>query len=388
MILKEKRCLEDRRCVSVCLVSTAHNATDPRIFYKEASSLAAAGYAVTVIAQHEQDETIDGVRIVALPRPRSRIARMVMSTARVFAVSWRERADIYHIHDPELLFVGLLLRLLRRARVIYDVHEEYHQTLRSEREWVPPYLRRPLAGTFRVCEWLLARSLNHIIAATEPIGALFPPSKTTVVRNYPVLALSRPRAHPRVTQKEQYTLVYAGGLDEVRGVRQLIESLPLLSPRHGVRLTLLGWFSDPTFEQSVRSLPGFSLVDYRGHVRHDDVYSFLSEADIGLYCPLPTPRADASLPLKFLEYMAAGLPIVVADFPSWKALVGSARCGVTVDPTQPEEIARGVESLLDHPEERRRMGENGQRAVLECYNWEVEAKALLSLYEQILGEGR
>lgn len=51
----------------------------------------------------------------------------------------------------------------------------------------------------------------------------------------------------------------------------------------------------------------------------------------------------------------------------------------------PKDIAWVIEYLLTHPEEARRMGENGQRAVKEKYNWESEGKKLLMLYEEVLG---
>jgi len=49
-----------------------------------------------------------------------------------------------------------------------------------------------------------------------------------------------------------------------------------------------------------------------------------------------------------------------------------------------EEITQAIEYLITHPEEARRMGENGRRAVEEKYNWEKEAQKLLALYEQLL----
>ena len=82
--------------------------------------------------------------------------------------------------------------------------------------------------------------------------------------------------------------------------------------------------------------------------------------------------------------MAAGLPVIASNFPLWKEIVEGNKCGLIVNPLDPEEIARAIEYLINHPDEARRMGKNGRRAVLEKYNWENESKKLLKLYEGLL----
>ena len=80
--------------------------------------------------------------------------------------------------------------------------------------------------------------------------------------------------------------------------------------------------------------------------------------------------------------------MAVSNFSLWKGIVEGNRCGITVDPLGPKEIAQAIEYLLTHPEEARQMGENGRRAVEEKYNWEKETEKLLALYEELLGFAR
>jgi glycosyltransferase involved in cell wall biosynthesis len=82
--------------------------------------------------------------------------------------------------------------------------------------------------------------------------------------------------------------------------------------------------------------------------------------------------------------MLVGLPVVASDFPLYKEVVESSRCGLLVDPTRPEEIARAMEHLIEHPQEAKQMGENGRRAVLEKFNWEKESQRLLQIYDTVL----
>ena len=82
--------------------------------------------------------------------------------------------------------------------------------------------------------------------------------------------------------------------------------------------------------------------------------------------------------------MAAKLPIITSDFPLWTEIIDGNHCGLVVDPKNPNEIAEAMEYLIIHPEEARRMGENGRRAVIEKYNWQREEQNLLRLYEVLL----
>ena len=84
--------------------------------------------------------------------------------------------------------------------------------------------------------------------------------------------------------------------------------------------------------------------------------------------------------------MAMGLPVVLAKCAYYEKILGKYSCGVCVDTENVDEFASAISRLLDNPEEARRMGENGRRAVKEEFNWDMEEKKLLALYEEILNE--
>lgn len=372
------------RSIKVCILTSVHPACDTRIFHKQAKTLVQAGYDVILIAQHEKVEMVEGVQILPLPSPRNRLHRMVGLTLRAFRVALKQRADVYHLHDPELLPVGLLLKLCTKAKIIYDTHEDVAENILMK-EWLPAILRRPISLGFGLFEQLAARFVDRIVGATEAIAAHFSQSKTIAVRNYPLLSYFNEKGRDRdCARKDSYTLIYAGVLTKERGVSELIRSLELVDKKFAVRLKLLGRFDPPAFEEEVRSLEGWANVDYLGLVPYQEVIVHLRDADIGVVLFHDVPNHPESMPNKLFEYMAAGLPVIASNFPLWKEIVEGNECGLTVDPLNPQEIAQAIEYLLDHPELRQKMGENGRRAVLEKYNWENEAKKLLALYQELL----
>jgi len=364
-------------------LTTVHPSYDIRIFHKEAKTLARAGYEVTLIAQHDGDRVVEGVRVIGLPKPRNRLARIFGLAWRAFRSALRERADVYHFHDPELLPVGVLLKLWTRAKVIYDVHEDVPQQILTK-HWIPAPLRRPLAVLFNAFEKLLAQALDAVVVATEGIAEKFAQLNPIVVHNYPDLKML-PNLSSPIREMNEKVLVYIGGISELRGAREMVRALEHLSPVWDIRLDLIGKFEPPELEQELRGLPGYQRVRFLGWLPWGEAWQHAQSAAAGLLLFHPAPNHERSLPNKLFEYMAAGLPVVASNFPLWKEIIEGNNCGLCVDPLDPREIAQAIEYLLAHPDEARRMGKNGQQVVLEKYNWGKEARTLLNLYVRILG---
>lgn len=363
-------------------LTTVHPPFDTRIFHKEAKTLARAGYDVTLIAQHEGNTVVEEVRVIGLPKPRNRLSRIFGLTWRAFRLALRQRAEIYHFHDPELLPMGVLLKLLTKAKVIYDVHEDVPQQILTK-HWIPAPLRRPAAFAFNVWEKLAARACDAVAVATEGIAEKFRGLNPIVIHNYPDLRML-PNLSP--VPKERDVLVYVGGISKLRGAVEMVRALEYLAHIDNLRLELIGRFEPPELERELQTLSGYQRVRFLGWLSWKEAWEHAEIADIGLVLFLPAPNHEKSLPNKLFEYLAAGLPVVASNFPLWKEIVEGNNCGLCVDPLDPRKIAAAIEYLLTHPEEARRMGENGRQAVEKKYNWEREGQKLLTLYGEVLAQ--
>jgi hypothetical protein len=165
-------------------ITTVHPPFDIRIFHKEAKTLARAGYRVTLIAQHDRLEVVEGVRIVPLPKAVNRFDRITRLTWAAFRLALRHRADVFHFHDPEFLLPALILRLFTKANVIYDVHEDVRNDVLTK-YWIPEGLRRPVAFLSGAFEKGVTWLLDGVVAVTEDIARSFRRSRVFVVHNYP-----------------------------------------------------------------------------------------------------------------------------------------------------------------------------------------------------------
>jgi len=86
--------------------------------------------------------------------------------------------------------------------------------------------------------------------------------------------------------------------------------------------------------------------------------------------------------------LAAAAPVIVPNFPEWRAIVESIGCGLTVDPEDPEAIAGALKYLLTHPQEAAAMGKRGRRAFVQKFDWARETDKLLQLYDDLRPVGR
>lgn len=368
--------------VRVCHLSSVHRPDDPRILDKECATLRSAGYDVSLVAPAPPLPSSAGVPHVVVRRRAGRMARMLRTVAEVARAAKDQAADVYHIHDPELLPLGLVLRTRGRT-VIYDAHEDLGSQVRHK-AWIPAPLRPLIGRVAAMVERRLARRLSAVVAATPGIAAHFPMERTIVVRN-----LARREEFADAPSTTPYArrdpiVAYVGNVTVPRGAREMVRAMAgVKTPAAGLRVA--GEFSPPTLGHELTALPGWDRIEVLGWQDRRGVAALLARSRIGLVVLHPTPSYLESYPVKLFEYMAAGLPVVASDFPLWRSIIEDAGCGVLVDPLDPSAIASAIDTLLADAPAAETMGERGRRAVEERWSWEPEGERLVALYDRLAG---
>ena len=357
-------------------LSSVHDIGDTRVSYKECRSLAEAGYDVALIACHDGDTTVAGIPVIGMGRPKNRIDRIFRQTWRIFARALREKADLYHFHDPELMGVGIALRLCGK-KVVYDVHEDVPLQIMNK-TWIPGVLKRPLSLITTVVESVAGRTLSAIVAATPSIALKFPAAKTVVVQNFPEKDLATER-NIKPFAERQHAFVYVGGLSAQQGLMETLKAFERLpEDQRGI---FAGKFKH--LQAEAESAPGWAHVTYSGLLARDGVVAALRDAKVGIVLDHPISNYVEGYSTKMFEYMACGLPFVASNFELWNQIVADDECGTTVDPFDADAVAAALLAYLDDPEEAARVGENGRQAILRRYIWDVEFAKLLGCYERI-----
>ena len=364
--------------MKICHLTSAHPRYDTRIFHKECKSLNNNGYNVyLIVADNLGNEIKDGINIFDVGRDKlGRIIRFTKTTFKIFKKAIQIDAEIYHFHDPELIFFAYMLKL-KGKKVIYDVHEDLPRQLLSK-----PYLgtitSRFFSFIIEIIENYFASKFTAVITATSFIRDRFLKInfKSIDVNNFPLLH----EFEDFSSLKKQNEVCYVGSLSEVRGIYELVESFNYLD---SVKLNLGGSFNNSNFEQKTKSLKSWSKVNALGFLDRDEIKHVYSKSKIGIVTLHPIVNYVDALPVKLFEYMASGLPVVASNIPLWKKIIEENKCGFCVNPLNPEEIANTIDRMIKNPSQLKELAANGRKAILLKYNWSFEESKLINLYANL-----
>lgn len=365
----------------VAHLSSVHSRYDVRIFQKQCRTLAKEGHEVYfIVADGKGDECKDDVFFIDVGKLSGRINRIFKTTKALQRRAIDLDADLYHLHDPELIPVGLKLKA-RGCAVVFDAHEDVPKQILGK-PYLNKYVRGIVSKVYALFEAWACRKLDAVVAATPYIRDKFRAlgARTVDINNYPII--DELTVGGGGWSNKQRQVVYIGGLEEIRGIRQIVQGIELASV--DARLVIGGVFTDSDFAHSVQNERGWRKVDFLGWLDRQGVKNLLDNSIAGLVTLHPAPNYLDALPVKMFEYMAVGLPVIASDFPLWRDIIESSKCGVCVNPLDSQQIASSIDYFVSNPIQAEEMGRNGQRAVFEKYNWGIEAKKLGQFYSDLL----
>ncbi|MRS05449.1 glycosyltransferase, partial [bacterium] len=343
---------------------------------------ASAGFETHLVAPATRSYSKRGVIIHGVHQKKEgRFWRMIEAGSRTFSRAKALNAKIYHLHDPELLPYGILLKAAGK-KVVYDVHEDVPRDIESK-PWIPKLMRRMVGTLFEHFENSIASHLSAVVAATPFIRKRFSKinAVTCTVNNYPIIGeLLTADAFSDFSASARPYVCYAGGISAIRGLREMIAAISIIdSP-----LLLAGVFSHDNLHRDSMKLPGWKQVEYLGQVARRELALMLNRSFAGLVLYHPEANHINSQPTKMFEYMSAGLPVIVSDFPLWRDIVQRIGCGICVNPFDTEEIAKAIRFLDRNRNLAKSMGEKGLSAVSKEFNWQREQAVLINLYKTLL----
>ena len=258
--------------MKICHISTVHQTFDVRVFHKQCVSLAKYGHEVSLIVQGES-QIKDGVSIVGLRKPKGRMDRMLRLSREAYQKAIEIDAEVYQIHDPELLPIAKRLKK-KGKKVIYDSHEIYSIQI-AEKPYLPKWSRSIVRRLYTGFETGIIRNLDAVFVPCTVDGKnVFEgrAKRVLLVPNYPMLSEI---GEPGSVKSD--AVCFLGKLSRSHGFTEVMEACY----KNGVKLIAAGGV-EADYLAELQEKAAFACVDYRGYVARDEVKRILSESKIGV----------------------------------------------------------------------------------------------------------
>ncbi len=374
---------------------------DPRV-WKEALSLTANGYSVTVLCPQAKGyerwhEFIDGIHIYRHPMPKEGNAAATYLWEYICALFWEfffswwiYLKHGFHIiqgcNPPDDIFLVALPFKLLGVKYIFDHHDVNPEL------YLAKYGKKNLL--YKIQVWLerLTYAASDVVMATNGSyqelaiarGGMHP-DDVFVVRNGPdPESLQALPPNTALKYGKPFLIGYVGSISSQEGLDILLDVARHIKDmgRRDIHFTCVGSGSAlAELQEMVKDKDLGDMVNFTGRIPFEQLLEILSTADVCVNPDRPCEMNDKSTMIKIMEYMSLGKPIVQFDMKEGRVSAGEASLYADNE-NQVADFAAKLLWLLDNPEERRRMGQIGRKRVEEELAWGYSVKNLLSAYER------
>jgi glycosyltransferase involved in cell wall biosynthesis len=379
-----------------------------RRVWSEATTLAAAGYEVSVICPATRGQTaayefLEGVHVHRHPLAlegegplgylREYGSALWHESTLAWKI-WRERGfDVIHgCNPPDLIFLIALMFRPFGVRFLFDHHDvcpELYEAKFAERGVMWRLMRMLERITFRCASVSIATNDSFAAIACERGG--MPREDVFVVRSAPAPDKFRLRPpDPAVRKGFAHLVGYVGVIGQQEGMDLLVaaaEHLVVTRGRRDVHFLIIGFGTQlPAVQADVAARGLGEHFTFTGALYGEEMLRALGSADL---CVSPDPKNamnNISTMNKIIEYMTLEKPVVQFDLKEGRESAGEA--ALYAADNDPVDFAEKIEVLLDDPALRARMGRLGRARVLSGLSWDHSAPRLLAAYDRLFSKTR
>src|SRR5271168_3197740 len=380
---------------------------DTRV-WGEATSLQKNGYEVSVLCPRRKGnalphEVLEGVHIFRHPTPHEGNSPLGYLFEYGSALFWEFVYTVwiffrrgFHViqgcNPPDDIFLVALPFKLFGVKYIFDHHDACPELYISKYEKRGAFYKIQVwleKMTYRFSDVVMATNCSYKELAVTRGGMA--PEDVFVVRNGPdIESLTAVPAVPALKHGKPYLVGYVGVMSEQEGLDILLDvALNLKNMgRRDIHFTCIGGGPGLAgLEKMVRDKHLEDTVNFTGRIPFKDLLDILSTADVCVNPDKPCKMNDISTMIKIMEYMALGKPIVQFDLKEGRISAQEASL-YSDNSNRVADFADNILWLVDHPEERQRMGEFGRRRVQTELAWDYSVGNLLAAYERAFSKIR
>lgn len=318
--------------------------------------------------------------------PLKLLSVVLVATWKLTLAALRVKADLYWVGKPHPMngIAGIVAARLKGASLVVDCDDYEAESNRFTGGWqkrILWFFERTLP---RYADWVTyhTRYLGHLLV--DSIGVA--PEKLVRVPNGVDCGRFRSDTCALVSLRAQYQLPqtnlvgYIGSMSlEAHAIDLLLDAFPkvLEGQPDAILLMVGGGQALNRLKSKVAELGLTSHVIFTGHVDREAVPCYYALVQVTVDPVRDTPGAAARFPLKIVESLAMGIPVVTGDVGDRQALLAKGRAGVVVAPGDPDALALAILDVLND-ENLQTTIRDGSKQVSEAYCWDVIARRSLT----------
>lgn len=377
--------------------------TDPRP-RQEAKSLVTGGYSVFVLAwdrerQFTPSENVDGVVVRSIEyldfgRFSARLLAMgaiilqmslVLETLKL--VRRLGKRPIIHAHDFNTLIPACLLKTLRiSVGLVYDSHELSYA---AYGEFFNPFVGRIIQAVEKRC----IGYADVVITVSEAVADYLRRynSRVEVIYNCPQVAdiprISRKEARSRLDLPLDAFIVSSIGTVRYDSKLDLLIRIASFTKKQNIHYLIVGDGPSALELKNAARAAGDIHMRILPRVSRETALLFVLASDLtwAVYQHgVESLNPRVTIPWKFFESLACGVPPVVEDGTVRADLVREFKCGVVLESDEPGYVSQVILSLVDHPSNYQNMCAGAKRAFGLHFSWETMSNKLIGLYSDLL----
>lgn len=368
---------------TVCHVISGYFRNDARVFTRQCLSLKQAGYEVSVLTcDGEPEEILEGIHIFSCKYKWSRWRTLLFAKYQFLKRSLEINADIYQLHSPELLPLGLKLKKLGK-KVVYDAHEDMGPHI-LEKEWIPKFLRKTISLLVTEYMRFVYHKIDEIISPHPHVVKKIneDTGKGILVANFPLIR-RLDTANTVPIDKRDLILCYTGTVYSYSNQETTLSAISLVP---NARYEVAGYI-EADHKNSLLQKFGNDKVIFHDRLNQEDLRKLYLRSLIGVvvydYKLNQGGQMGSYGTNKFFEYMEAGLPIICTDYTLWKEIVEDYKCGICVKPNDIKALELAINTINNDRNLANEMGINSRKAAKERFSWASENKKYLSVFKSL-----
>ena len=283
----------------------------------------------------------------------------------------QHRPKIIHSCDLETIIPCYIFKIFSKAKLIFDVFDRYAMA------YVPRqrnFIFGALYAYINFIEEYMAERSDVLINVSDELLKTFRRRPKNCVT---IMNCAEDHDLNKKSEGDEFTVAFTGHVARNRGLENIIS---VIKDLRGVKLVVTGRVQDEELLNKIKSLP---YVRYTGFLQHSDVLTLQTHSGvmIALYDLEKYTQNKFVMGNKIFEAMMCAVPIIsnVAC-----ELIEKNRCGIIVQYADLSQIKSAIISLRDNPDLRKTLGENGRKAFLEKYNWNLMEQKLYEIYDGLL----